>query len=156
MTKIPFAIIINYLLILISEKMKNLFGIIAIALLFSFAGLQEASAADWTISVTFTDECDGCPTVGDYEYVVCIQIRNTCTQTDIHSDCQILSSSDPLSWDFDVDHVCTVDEQVCYQVTAVVVKRCVIGQTQICRDSNSQSKSCEDIYNGFPLPCALE
>ncbi len=137
--------------------MKKIFGILAIALLFSIAGMQSATAAEWTVTVTWTDDCDGCPTVGDYEYYVSIRIRNTCTQTDIHSDYIVLSSStNPLTYDFDVDHVCTVDEQVCYQVTASVVKRCVISQEEICSDSKSTNASCYDIYQGITLSPGLE
>lgn len=90
--------------------MKKLFGILAITLLISFTGMQEATAAEWTITVNWTDDADACPTVGDYEYVVCVRIRNTCTNTEIYYECETLpSSTNPLTYDFDVDHVCTVD-----------------------------------------------
>ena len=130
--------------------MKKLFGIIAIALLFSFAGMQNVTAAEWTITVNWTDGCNACPTIGDYEYVVCLRIRNTCTQTDVYSDCHILSSStNPLTYVFDCDHVCTLDSEQCFLATASVVKRCVISQEEICSDSDGLACSCDEIYGGM-------
>ncbi|MBT4795474.1 MAG: hypothetical protein HON83_03495 [Candidatus Marinimicrobia bacterium] len=137
--------------------MKKLFGILAITLLISLTGIQDVTAAEWTITVNWTDEADACPTIGDYEYFVSVRIRNTCTNNEIHYDYVTLpSSTNPLTYDFDVDHVCTVDEQVCYLVSASVVKRCVISQAVISMDTKSMNASCDDIYQGITLEPFLE
>lgn len=130
--------------------MKKLFGVLTIALLFSLTGMQDVTAGNWTVKVTWTDYCDGCTSIGDYEYVVCLRIRNTCTATEIYSHCVILpSNTSPFQYDFDCENVCTPDSEECHVAIATVVKRCVISQEEICSDSDGITCSCDEIYEGY-------
>jgi len=155
-TKKPFAIIINYLLILIFENMKKLFGIIAIALLFSFVSMQEVYADEWDIVVNWSDDCLDCPTVGDYQYVVCLRIRNTCENEEVYYSCVEVASSAQLTHTFHVDDVCEADGQQCFLVTANVKKICVIGGSTICWNYKGVNKSCDEIDDGFTMDVELE
>lgn len=150
-TKKPLAFIINYLLILIFEKMKKLFGILALALLFSFTGMQEINAQNWEITVTWDDQCDDCVQVTGHEYWVCLKIWNKCTETEEDYQCQ-LKASGTSSHIFDVSNVCTIDEgQKCFDVSARVIKRCIVSQETICENTRTETKSCEEIYDSFTI-----
>ncbi len=155
-TKKPLAFIKHYLLILNFEKMKKLFGIIAIVLLFSFAGTQEVYAGDWDIVVTWSDDCGECTGIGSYEYYVCLKITNTCTETVVYGmNCVTLSSSYE-EWTFNVGEICIPDSYQCFEVSARVIKRCVVSKDIICQNTETDTYSCDEIKTGFPFDCSIQ
>ena len=139
--------------------MKKLFGIIAIALLFSFAVSQEATAqTHWQVTVTWDDQCDDCSQVTGHEYEVCLKLYNTCTEEELYDGCEYHISSSEDSYTFDVTNACNANEvEDCIQVIARVIKKCTASPyEEICRNTETALTSCEEIYNnytiGVPLP----
>ena len=129
--------------------MKKLLGIIAIALLFSFAGTQEITAqSNWEITVTWEDDCDPCDEITGHEYVVCLNITNTCTSTQVYNSCVEIASG-IFTCTFTPTDVCQQPNSLqCYLVTAEVIKRCTVSEEEICSDDDHGTYSCDDIYEG--------
>ncbi len=135
--------------------MKKLFGIIAIALLFSFVGNQKIIAQNWEITVTWEDECDPCDEITGHEYYVCLKIWDKCTQTVAYPEtCKIVSSGN-FDCPFDVGEICIPGIAQCFDVTASVKKRCVVSQEIICQDTKMDTYSCNDIYYSFDIDCSI-
>jgi len=135
--------------------MKKIIYLIALIGLF-IVGTQTASA-QWNVQVDWTDNCGGCPGGGAHEYSVCLTIKNTCTSQTVYTDCETKSSTS-TTHTFNVGEICDIDEaQNCFQVSAVVIKRCVSNQSEICRGTDSKTDNCEAIYNDeITLNCDLE
>lgn len=123
----------------------------------AFAGMQSANAQNWTIRVQWTDNCGGCPTVGGYEYYVCLQIDDTCRHTTVYNqNCVIVPSSGNQYYDFNVGAICSLDEhRDCMKISYAVIKRCIISQATICSSAHITYKRCEEIYNGFTINVSL-
>jgi len=136
--------------------MKKIFGIIAIALLFSFAGTQEVIAQDnWEIKVTWEDGCDPCQEITGHQYVVCLKIWDKCTETVAYAENCVIKSSGAIDHTFEIGDICVPGIQQCFEVTASVKKRCVSSQEIICQNAKMELHSCNDIYYGFELACNI-
>ncbi len=135
--------------------MKKLFGIIAIALLFSFAGMQEVYAGDWDIKVTWDDNCDDCPAITGHEYYVCLKITNTCTETVVYDMHCVIISAGTFEYTFNVGEICVSDSELCFDVSPRVIKRCVVSQETICQNTEVYPRSCDDITSGFTISCNI-
>lgn len=136
--------------------MKKLFGIIAIALLFSFAGMNEITAqSTWEIKVIWEDDCDPCDEITGHYYEVCLKIWNTCTNTEVWAtDCRDVTSS-TSSYTFEVDDICIPGIAQCFEVSASVKKRCVSNDEVICENDETRTYSCNDIYYGIDFSCDI-
>ncbi len=136
--------------------MKKLFGIIAIALLFSFAGMQEVYADEWEIKVTWEDHCNDCDEFTAHDYVVCLSIWDKCKSTELLAEVCYSVSSSTFEYVFDdAAHKCLPDIAPCYEVTATVKKRCIFWQTILCQNSEMVTVNCDQISDGFEIVCDI-
>lgn len=138
--------------------MKKLFGIIAIALLFSFAVTHEATAqTHWQVTVTWDDQCDDCSQVTGHEYEVCLKLYNVCTEEELFYDCVDHVSSSLEEYIFEVTNACNANEvEDCIQVSARVIKKCVASPyEEICRNTQTNLASCEEIYNNYTIDVTI-
>jgi hypothetical protein len=135
--------------------MKNLIGILSVTLVLFFAGISDVSA-QWSVIVSWSDSCGGCPGPGGYEYYVCCTITDICDPQVVYNDCQIKSSG-IYSHTFNVGEICDVDQhEACFIVYVSVIKRCIIGHYKICTDSDHNTVNCASIYEGLVFPLILQ
>lgn len=137
--------------------MKNLIGIITVALVFIFAGIQDVSAqSNWEVKVDWTDACGGCPTPGGYEYYVCCTITDICDPQVEYYDCQIKSSG-VYTHTFSIGEICDIDQhEACFIIQVSVIKRCIENQYKICSDSDHDTVNCSTISDGMLFELVLE
>ncbi len=135
--------------------MKKIFGIIAIALLFSFVGNQKIIAQNWDITVTWEDGCDPCDEITGHYYEVCLKIWNTCTDTEVKATECVPVSSGFDEKTFSVSDICIPGLAECFEVSASVKKICVFDDEIICLNDETRTYSCNDIYYGIEFECNI-